>query len=152
MKKLSLVLLLVVGLCVMSAGVVQADSITVGDPLWYQFQWNFTTYPGYGVAGGGISGTQVAPNPPWTYTAATGTIVSIVDTALNGDRFRLWDGTTLVGDTSPSTYNTLFYLSPSSGPAAALASPELSRGFFPLAAGPTRSPLKSSNLLMIVWS
>ena len=135
MKKIVLVLLLVGGLGVMSVSMVQADPINVGDPLWYQFQWNFNTYPGFGTAGGGISGTQVAPNPPWTYTAATGTIVSIVDTALNGDVFRLWDGTTPVGATSPSTYEPLFYLSPSAGPAAALTHPELSRGFFTLAAG-----------------
>ena len=36
MKKLALVLLLVMGLGVVSAGMVQATAITVGDP-WYAF-------------------------------------------------------------------------------------------------------------------
>ncbi|MFA5109909.1 MAG: hypothetical protein WC443_00735 [Desulfobaccales bacterium] len=134
MKKLALILLLVMGLGVSSVGMVQATDITVGDPLWYQFQWTFTTYPGFGVAGGGISGTQIAPNPPWTYNAPTATVFTIVDSYLSGDIFRLWDGASVIGTTSPVTtpgtdYGSLL-------PDAALLVPDLSKGFFTLAAGP----------------
>jgi len=139
MKKLSLVLLLVVGLGVVSAGMVQADVINVGDPLpvlpttWYAFS--------AGEAGTGNSfgvGTNIANNitpgaAPWTYNAATATAVKITDSFTAGDMFRLYDFGNFIGDTStvPTTAigtNNLF-------PDLDFLDTRLSHGLFILPAG-----------------
>jgi hypothetical protein len=130
MKKLSLVLLLVMSLGVVSAGVVQASSISMG--IWYDFQWETLT-SNFGVAGGGTNGTTPAPNPSWTYSGAS--IVTIVDSYLMGDMFTLWDNGSPVGTTSAvgNAITDTFYNG--NGPVEALTHTELSRGFFNLAGG-----------------
>jgi hypothetical protein len=132
MKKLALVLLLVMGLGVGSAGMVQADNpINLG--TWYEFE--FGPAGSFAIAGGGVQGVQGAPAPAWTYTGAS--IVTIVDTALSGDMLTLYDNGGFVGTTSSvsNDITNLFYLDPSLGPDAALTHPELSYGLFTLPGG-----------------
>jgi hypothetical protein len=140
MKKLALVLLLVLGLGVMSAGMVRADVINVGDPLpalpttWYAF---FAGQAGTGNSFG--VGTNVANNitpgaTPWTYSSPLGaTAVKITDTSSAGDMFRLYDFGAVVGDTS--TVPTTAIGTTNIFPDLDYADPILSHGLFILPAG-----------------
>jgi hypothetical protein len=97
MKKLSLVLLLVLSLGVVSAGMVQADPIVVGNPQWYAFLFDFP--PTFAV--GTSNGVGINPGtPPWTYTAASPTAVKITDSFTAGDMFSLYDNNVFIGTTS----------------------------------------------------
>ena len=151
MKKLFLVLLLVLGLGVMSAGMVQADVINVGDPLpalpttWYAF---FAGEAGTGNSFG--VGTNVANNitpgaAPWTYNAATATAVKITDTATVGDIYRLYDFGAVVGDTStvPTTWASVL-LTPTR--TRIMLTLYLVMVFSSYRLGTIRSPLKSSKM------
>jgi hypothetical protein len=140
MKKLSLVLLLVVGLCVGQVGMVQANPIVVGNPLWYAFcAGNDPQLPGSCSAnnfavGSSFAGTDNPGVPPWTYTAATATAVKITDTSTAGDMYRLYDFNIFVGDTSTVPTTAIGTNNPT--PDADYADPLLSHGLFTLASGP----------------
>ena len=145
MKKLSLVLILVMGLGMVSAGMVQADPIVVGNPQWYAFEFDFP--PTFAV---GISNSVgVNPGaPPWTYTALTPTAVKITDSFTAGDMFSLYDnglfvGTTSTVPTTPTVTNNatadLDYLDPL-----------LSHGLFTLAAGSHALTIKPSKSTMVL--
>ena len=130
MKKLSLVLIVVLGLGVVSAGMVQADPITVGNPLWYAFLFGL---PGPVAVGSSIANSTNPGNPPWTYTAATATSVKITDSFSAGDMFSLYDFGTFIGTTSIVPTTAIGTTNPS--PDADYLDPLLSHGLFTLAAG-----------------
>jgi hypothetical protein len=131
MKKLCLVLLFVLGLGMVSAGMVQASAITVGNPSWYAFLFDFP--PSFAV--GTSNGVGIDPgNPPWTYTAATATNVKITDSFTAGDMFNLYDNNVFIGTTSPVPTTATGTNNPSAD--ADYLDPLLSHGLFTLAAGP----------------
>ena len=136
MKKIALALLLVGGLGVMSAGMVQASAITTGP--WYAFEFGFPgTTDAVGVSTHDSSNPGV---PPWTYTAAAATSVKITDSYNTGDMFNLYDNGFLVGTTStvdPTPFGTT-----NPTPALDYLDPTLVMVFLPCLRGPTRSPSK----------
>jgi hypothetical protein len=133
MKKLSLLVLLVMSLCVGSAGMVQATAINVGNPNWYTFFAGLAGSPNAFAVGASNAFGDNPGNPPWTYTAATGTIVKIPDTATVGDRFRLYDFGIFIGDTSVVANNGNG--TNNNNPNADFIDPVLSHGAFALAGG-----------------
>jgi hypothetical protein len=135
MKKFSVLILLIVGLCMVPA-LVHADPITVGDPLWYEFL--FGVAPSLGSNGTGAvassgGNSQYAPDNPWTFTLASGSRVTITDAFAAGDIFTLYDfgvpqgSTTFVLAGGPVTGI--------SDPVVALGNLDLSHGFFSLGPG-----------------
>ena len=131
MKKLSLVLLLVLGLGVMSAGMVQADPIVVGNPLWYSFLFGPAAPPSDAV-GAFYANSDNPGAPPWTYTAATTTSVKITDSFTVGDIFNLYDNSVFVGTTSNVPNNGNFANDLGD---AAYANPIFSHGLVHLSCG-----------------
>jgi hypothetical protein len=137
MKKLCLLLVLAMCLGVMVVGPVQADPITVGDPLWYEFA--FGTAPSFATNGIGTvpssgGNSQFAPDPAWTFdTGAFGSRVTVVDAFIEGDIFTLYDFGVPMGSTTfvANTGNA----SGTSDPVVALTDFDLSRGFFSLGPG-----------------
>jgi hypothetical protein len=135
MKKLALMLTLVVGFCVVSAGMVQATDITVGNARWYTFcagaEVGCST-DDFAVGASNAFGDNPGA-PPWTYTAATDTIVKITDSFAAGDMFRLYDFGVVVGDTSTVPTAAIGTNNPT--PDADYLDPLLSHGFFVLPGG-----------------
>jgi len=135
MRKLSVLILLVVGLCMVPA-LVQADSITVGDPLWYEFHFGLAgTFATTGVdecVPSSSGNSQFAPDPAWTFATASGTRVTIVDAFQAGDQFQLYDFGSPIGATT-FVANTGTFIT--DDPAVAVGNAALSRGFFSLAPG-----------------
>jgi hypothetical protein len=131
MKKLSLVLIVVLGLGMISAGMVQADPIAVDTPLWYAFLFGL---PGPDAVGSSIANSTNPGNPPWTYTAATATNVKITDSFTAGDMFNLYDFGAFIGTTSTVPDTATGTNNPS--PDVDYLDPLLSHGLFTLPAGP----------------
>jgi hypothetical protein len=137
MKKLSLLILLVVGLCVVPVSLVHANSaITVGDPLWYEFGFGLAgtlAFNGSATVPSSGGNSQPAPDPAWTYTTVGGSRVTVVDAFIEGDIFTLFDSGVPVGSTT-FVANTGTD-SGTSDPVVALTNFDLSRGFFSLGPG-----------------
>ncbi len=95
-----------------------ATGVTPGDG------WHFFSFGGVGT---------FAPQGPFTYSSTTITKITVTDAFCKGDEFRVYDGTTALGDTSvvatdPSCAGT-------GDPDAALADPTYSHGVFFVMAG-----------------
>jgi hypothetical protein len=133
MKKLSLVLLFVVGLSVGSAGMIQATPITVDNTRWYTFFAGLAGSSNAFAVGASNAFGDNPGDPPWTYTAATATEVKITDTATVGDIFRLYDFGAFIGDTSTVANDGTG--TNHNDPNLDYADPILSHGSFVLAAG-----------------
>ena len=82
------------------------------------FFW-YSTFPDY------------ADDGPFTFTSTGPASVYITDDFLKGDQFRIWDGATLLGDTSSVPAVTGSEI----GPAAAYLDPTYSHGCFDVGAG-----------------
>jgi len=133
MKKLSVALLVVVGLSVMSVALAQADPIVVGNPLWYAFFAGEAGTPSAFAVGSSIANSTNPGNPPWTYSAATATSVKITDSFTAGDMYRLYDFGSFIGDTSTVPTTAIGTNNPN--PDADYLDPRLSHGIFILPAG-----------------
>jgi hypothetical protein len=131
MKKLALVLVLVMGIGVMSVGMVQADVINVGNPQWYAILFGPANPPTDAV-GAFYANSAYPGDPPWTYSAATPTAVKITDAFTVGDIFNLYDNGLFVGTTSIVANNGAYY---SPDPDVNFTTAELSHGLFILPAG-----------------
>lgn len=133
MRKSHFSLLLLVGFCVGSAGVVQATSITVGNPAWYTFfAGQAGTANAFAVGASNAFGDNPG-DPPWTYISAADSIVKITDSFTTGDIFRLFDNGILVGDTSIPPSPGTGTNNPS--PDVDFLDPRLSHGLFSLQGG-----------------
>jgi hypothetical protein len=129
MKKIALVLLLVGGLGVMSAGLVQASPVVVGGP-WYAFVFDFPPTFAVGTATHDSADPGI---PPWTYDATTPTSVKITDSYNTGDMFSLYDLGVFVGTTSSVPTTPIGTTNPT--PDGDYLDSRLSHGLFTLAAG-----------------
>lgn len=136
MKKVSILLLLALGLCLAPLGQVQADPITVSDPLWYEYAFGLA--PSFATEGSGTvpssgGNSQPAPDPAWTYFFPSGTRLTVTDAFIEGDIFTVYDFGVAIGSTT-FVANTGIN-SGTSDPAVALGIAGLSKGFFSLLPG-----------------
>jgi len=136
MRKVSILLLLALGLCLAPLGQVQADPITVSDPLWYEFAFGLA--PSFATEGSGTvpssgGNSQPAPDPAWTYFFPSGTRLTVADAFIEGDIFTVYDFGVAIGYTT-FVANTGIN-SGTSDPAVALGIAGLSKGFFSLLPG-----------------
>ncbi|MFA4903357.1 MAG: VPLPA-CTERM sorting domain-containing protein [Desulfobaccales bacterium] len=141
MKKIALISMLLVVMGFVAAA--QADPITVNDPLWYEFSFTAVGVQAQGAFPDdplgdfvipSISGnSQNAPAPAWTFSSLAPTFLTVVDAFLEGDAFNVFDFGLFIGGTTAvaNTGND----SGTDDPVVALLDPDLSRGFFFLAAG-----------------
>lgn len=128
-----------VTLCAGAAS-ASASTITVNDPLWYEFSWN----PGAMVTGcdpadtGGLpcvesdgGNSQLAAAPAWTFALAAGGSFEVTDAFIGTDRFEVFDFGVSLGLTSAPSGSA----SCGSNPVSCLADPLISHGAFSLAGG-----------------
>lgn len=81
----------------------QAAPVTVGDPLWYEFEFGLAptfAFEGSGTTPSSGGNSQPAPDAPWTFNYATGVRVIVTDAFAEGDIFTLYDNNFAIGSTT----------------------------------------------------
>jgi hypothetical protein len=123
-----------------TAGTASATTNISPDAGWQSF-----------ITGGGLGGASIAG--PWVFTSTSVAKITVTDAFCHGDQFHVFDGETLLGDTSdvPSEFPAcpfqLFF--PADARAdAAIADPTFSQGVFYVAPG--RHAIEFEN--KAIWS
>jgi PEP-CTERM motif len=112
---------------------VQATDITVDNPRWYTFFAGLAGSSNAFAVGAFNAQGDNPGDPPWTYTAATDTIVKITDSFTVGDIFRLYDNGVAIGDMSTIANNGIG--TNNATPDLDFIDPLLSHGSFTLSGG-----------------
>jgi len=116
------------------------DPPVIGGCTWY----NFYGFIADGSIHAGSSFTNYyvqASDPPWTITTTGNQVIRVLDGGHQGDTFQVFDNGVLLGETSPTSIDANHSCAgdptgPGTDPAACWNDPLMSRGTFPLTAGP----------------
>ncbi len=118
LRRNGLCCVLLFSIVIVGASQAHSDPIAV-DAGWYSFNASSGVVTGAGV------------NPPWTFTAATNVLFTVVDRYVYGERFEVYDFSDLIGTTSVSGATG----SCEGSIDACFADPFSSKGFFNLGTG-----------------
>ena len=116
----------------LSAGSAQAAAINIGQ--WYSFR--FGAEGSALTSGGAFLGVNpvsiAAPEGPWTFSLASGGILTVVDGYDSGDVFEMFNAGSSLGSTVSASLDSVDC---DNDITACLNNPSISKGFFALGAG-----------------